>query len=539
MLFDRLLSKRGSTPIDSDVGWNYMSGGLQTQAGVRINEQTALSIAAVWAATHNISEDISKLGLPLYRFTDPERQNREKVYDHPLYAILNEAPNAEMSAMTFRETLTAHLMGYGNAYAEIIRTGSGEVKRLEILEPQKMEVRRVDEKIVYKYDGSTVLPARKVLHVKGLGYNGLMGYSVVRMARESLGLAKAAEGFGAAMFGNNCQPGLVAVHPETMSEQAEQNLRRTLERAGKGENAFKVLVLEEGLKLDKLAITPEDAQYLSTRNFEIEEVCRWFRIPPSKIHHLLKANFNTLEMQSLEYVTDTLMGWCVRWEKEIKRQLLNQPGDRDLYVEHNLDALLRGDIKTRAESYAKGRQWGWFSVNDIRKKENMPPIGEAGDVYLSPGNMMDVKNMDQMMPTPAPQPVPAPEPDDDDDEEDDQDDEERKVEAIDRALWRSIESAMGRLCRIEEDKIARAGKRNDFDDWMKGFVISHEEYVWSALNDAVRNITPLYYAHGRKIDEAELTARICTSHLKRLGKWNLESEPEAEVIHNAIKELRK
>lgn len=536
MIFARLFSKRGAAPVESDAGWSYMGGGMSTQAGVRISEQNSLGIAAVWAAIRNISEDISKLGLPLYRYADKDRDTREKVYDHPVFEILNEKPNAEMSAMTFRESLTSHMLGYGNAYAEIIRNGKGDLVGLELLEPQKVEVKRIENELFYKYDNSVTLPARKVLHIKGLGYNGLVGYSVVRIARESLGLAKAAEKFGAAMFGNNCQPGIVAVHPEVMGEQAEQNLRRTLERAGKGENAFKVLVLEEGLKLEKMAITPEDAQYLGTRQFEIEEICRWFRIPPSKVHHLLKANFNTLEMQSLEYVTDTLMGWCVRWEKEIKRQLLTNPMDKDLYVEHNLDALLRGDIKTRAESYSKGRQWGWYSVNDIRRKENLPPIGDAGDVYLSPSNMVDVENMDQMMPAPAPQkqpaPAPAPEPEEDDDEE-------RKIEAIDRALGRSIESAIGRLCRVEDDKIARASKRAEFEDWMKGFAISHEDYVWCAVNDAVRNITPLYHAHGRKIDEAELVARICTAHMKRLGKWSSESEPEAIVISNAIKELRK
>lgn len=375
-------------------------------AGVEITERNALSIAAVFACVRAIAEDVAKLPLIVYRTSG--ESDRARVPNHPLYRLLHNTPNPEMTSFDLRSTVTAHALLWGNGYVEIERDGTGRPRALWPMEPDRVAVRRssVDGSIIYVYadpsDGvRRTLFADDVVHVRGLGYDGLVGYSVVYWARKSLGVTAAAERYGASFFGNSSIPKGVLEHPGKLGETAQANLRKSWERnhGGGPKNANRVGILEEGMKFHALTIPPEDAQFLETRQFQIPEVCRWFRMPPHKVADLTRATFSNIEHSSLEYVGDTLMPWLVRWEQEILRKCFMQ-SERSLFVEHLTAALLRGDMKSRNESYAIGRQWGWLSANDVRRMENLNAI-EGGDVYLSPTNMTNAVTMANQPAAPA------------------------------------------------------------------------------------------------------------------------------------------
>lgn len=375
--------------------------------GVPITSENALSVSAVWACVRAISEDVAKLPLILYRETGGK--GKERLKTHPLYRLLHDAPNPDMSSFDFRSTVTAHALLTGNGYGRIYRDGVSRPSEFEILDPTRVEVRRstVDGSIVYVYrDPWTgkreTIFADDILHIRGLGFNGLVGYSVVEWARRSLGLTAAAEKFGAAFFGNSSTPKGVLEHPGELDDEGEDRLRKSWEAAHRGPgNANRVAILEDGLKFKPVTIPPEDAQFLETRQFQIAEVCRWFRMPPHKVADLSRATFSNIEHSSIEYVGDTLMPWLVRWEQEIRRKCFTSSERNTLAAEHLVAALLRGDLKSRYEAYAIGKQWGWLNSDRICEMENLNPIGgRAGEVYLVPVNMADAETIGESPTTP-------------------------------------------------------------------------------------------------------------------------------------------
>lgn len=373
------------------------SRGRATTAGLSVSPQGALAIAAYYACLRTIAEDVGKLPLLVYRRLSP--RGKERATEHPLYNLLHNAPNSDMTAMTFREVLTHHAVGWGNGYAEIVTDGRGEVSALYPIHPSRVALRRDDQGgVVYDVYGETVLgardvgrvvrlPSENVLHIKGLGADGLSGYSVAQLAAESLGLSLAAQTFGAAFFGNGTALGGVLEHPGTLSDTAVAHLRESWQtRYGGPENANKPAILEEGMKWTRLGIPPDEAQFLETRQFQVREVARWFRMPPHKIQDLTEATFSNIEQQSIEYVTDTLMPWLVRWEQELRRKLFAR--EPDIFAEHLVLGLLRGDQAARAAYYKDLFNVGALSPNDIRELENENPIpGRAGDRYYIQMNM--------------------------------------------------------------------------------------------------------------------------------------------------------
>jgi len=383
--------KKFSATTRDKSGWfvRWATGGL-TKSGVTITNDNSLKISTVYACIRNISEDIGKLPLKVYQKVG---NGKEEKPDHPVYKILHDTPNPEMAAMSFRQTMTAHILGWGNAYAEIQRDIHGRVAGLWPIRPDRVSPFRDGNKDIW-YEISTDnnekinLRYDRVLHLPGFSYDGLMGYNVIAYAKESLGFAKAAEKFGATFFGNGATPSGVLEHPGSLSKEAFERLKAEKEAGFTGDNAHKMMILEEGMKFTQISIPPEDAQFLETRQFSIPEICRWFRMPPHKVHDLTRATFSNIEHQAIEYVTDTLTPWFIRWEQEINRKLFSEKERRDgYYVKHIAEGLLRGDIKSRYDAYAVGRNWGWLSANDIRQFEDMDPIDEGED-YLIPVNMM-------------------------------------------------------------------------------------------------------------------------------------------------------
>jgi len=377
--------------------YSFFMGG--STAGKNVNERSAMQMTAVYACVRILSEAIAGLPLHLYRYSD--EGSKEKAVDNPLYFLLHDEPNEEMTSFVFRETLMTHLLLWGNAFAQIIRNGKGSVIALYPLMPNKMEVDRDENgQIIYKYnrskdeantkeEGTVVLDSTDVLHIPGLGFDGLVGYSPIAMAKNAIGMAIACEEFGSKFFANGASPSGVLEHPGILKDPAR--VRDSWNAAyGGSANSHKVAVLEEGMKYTPISISPNEAQFLETRKFQINEIARIFRVPPHMVGDLEKSSFSNIEQQSLEFVKYTLDPWVIRWEQSLSRALLSQEEKRTYFFKFNVDGLLRGDYQSRMNGYAVGRQNGWMSANDIRELENMDRIPEnlGGDLYLVNGNML-------------------------------------------------------------------------------------------------------------------------------------------------------
>lgn len=386
-------------PVDkaADAGYSFLFG--RTTSGKPVNERTAMQTTAVYACVRILAEAVASLPLHVYEYQDDG--GKKQVHDHPLYYLLHDEPNPEMTSFVFRETLMSHLLIWGNAYAQIIRDGTGRVLGLYPLLPDKMDVQRddrgniyyvysrnSDENPMFKEYGDIRLKAEEVLHIPGLGFDGLIGYSPIAMAKNAVGMTLACEEYGASFFANGANPGGVLEHPGVLKDPSK--VRESWNSVYRGvNNAHKIAVLEEGMKYQQIGIPPEEAQFLETRKFQINEIARLYRIPPHMIGDLDKSSFSNIEQQSLEFVKYTLDPWVIRWEQSLQRSLL-LPGEKGKYfIKLNVDGLLRGDYQSRMNGYAVGRQNGWFSANDIREMENMNPIPdeEGGSLYLINGAM--------------------------------------------------------------------------------------------------------------------------------------------------------
>ena len=348
-----------------------------------------MQTTAVYACVRIIAETIASLPLHTYSHTE---NGKKKAIDHSIYYLLHDAPNPEMTSFVFRETLMGHLLLWGNAYAQIIRDGRGKVIALYPLMPDKMTLdRNAKGEIYYIYNKegqSYPLRSDEVLHIPGLGFDGLVGYSPIAMAKNAIGMAIATEEYGAKFFANGANPGGVLEHPGVVKDPSR--VRDSWNAVYQGStNAHRVAVLEEGMKFQSIGIPPEQAQFLQTRKFQINEIARIFRIPPHMIGDLEKSSFSNIEQQSLEFVMYTLDPWVVRWEQAIKRALLSESEKQQYFIKFNVDGLLRGDYQSRMNGYSIGRQNGWLSGNDIRELENLNRIPEelGGDLYLINGNM--------------------------------------------------------------------------------------------------------------------------------------------------------
>jgi HK97 family phage portal protein len=379
---------------------NYLPGSVYefffgiTSSGKTVNERTAMQTTAVYACVRILAETIASLPLHTYKYT---KDGKEKATEHQLYYLLHDEPNPEMTSFVFRETLMSHLLLWGNAYAQIIRDGRGQVVALYPLLPDKMRVdRNTSGELYYEYHsdkGVYIFNKDDVLHIPGLGFDGLIGYSPIAMAKNAIGMAMATEEYGASFFANGANPGGVLEHPGVVKDP--KKIRDSWNQVYQGSsNAHRIAVLEEGMKFQQIGIPPEQAQFLETRKFQINEIARLFRIPPHMVGDLEKSSFSNIEQQSLEFVKYTLDPWVIRWEMSMQKALLLPSEKRTYFIKLNVDGLLRGDYQSRMTGYSIGRQNGWLSSNDIRELENMNSIPEefGSDLYLINGNMTKLKD---------------------------------------------------------------------------------------------------------------------------------------------------
>lgn len=381
-------------PKNQTVGNPHRFSFGATTSNKKVTEQSAMQMTAVYACVRVLAEAVA--GLPLHFYQYKENGSKEKALNHPLYHLLHDEPNSEMSSFVLRETMMTHLLLWGNAYAQILRNGKNEIIGLYPLLPDRMQVERSETgQLYYLYSsnkGQVKLEQSEVFHIPGLGFDGLVGYSPIAMSKNAIGMAIACEEYGAKFFANGANPGGVLEHPGTLKDpiKIRESWNATF---GGSSNAAKVAVLEEGMKYAPISISPDQAQFLETRKFQINEIARIFRVPPHMVGDLEKSSFSNIEQQSLEFVKYTLDPWISRWEQAMTRSLLSKEEKKNYFIKFNLDGLLRGDYQSRMQGYATGRQNGWMSANDIRELENLDKISaeEGGDMYLVNGNMLPLK----------------------------------------------------------------------------------------------------------------------------------------------------
>lgn len=468
-----------------------LAGMVHTSAaGVSVTPDTALGYAAVWACVRVLSQTIAALPLKLY-----ERQgdNRHVASEFYLYPLLHDQPNPLMSSLEFREALQGHLLLWGNAYCEIEYDNGGRIKALWPLRPDRMESwSRVGDMLVYKFrmpDNSLVtLRGDRVWHLRGWSSDGLIGYSPIQVHRQAIGLGIAAEEYGARFFGNDARPGGVLVHPGKLRDDSAKRLQKAWhENYGGLGQSHRTAVLEEGVTYQTIGIAPDDAQFLETRKFQVSEIARIFGVPPHKIGDLDRATFSNIEHQAIEFVTDSLQPWLVRWEQSIRLQLMTEQERARYYPEFLVDSLLRGDTVTRYQAYAVARQNGWMSANDIRKLENMNEI-DGGDVYLVPLNMVPA---DMVGAQTGDGGVPAVASGDnaratrEKRSADDTADIRQRLMNSNKPLF---EETFGRVCRRQAQDVMRAARkylnqRNqaEFDIWLDTFLREHSEWTREQL----------------------------------------------------------
>lgn len=399
-IFSKIFKSRDK-PKNYLGGLSFLFG--QTSAGKPVNERTAMQSTAVYACMRILTESIVGLPLHLYKYNG---NGKKMVVNHSLYRLLHDEPNPDMTSFVFRETLMSHLLLWGNAYAQILRDHAGRVLGMYPLLPDKMEVDRdsVTGEIFYTYTkssdenpnikqaGQVRLKKQDVLHIPGLGFDGLVGYSPIAMAKNAVGISLATEEYGAKFFANGATPGGILEHPGVVKDP--ERLRQSWHAQFGQKNSHNVAVLEEGMTFHQMTIPPEQAQFLETRKFQIDEIARIFRVPPHMVGDLEKSSFSNIEQQSLEFVKYTLNPWVICWEQALQKSLLTDMEKGEYFIKFNVDGLLRGDYQSRMNGYAVGRQNGWFSANDIREMENLNPIPdeEGGNLYLINGNMTKLKD---------------------------------------------------------------------------------------------------------------------------------------------------
>ena len=404
-IFSGLFRTRdGPKNATSGSAYSFFMG--SSAAGKSVNERSAMQMTAVYACVRIMSESIAGLPLHMYRYEDDG--SKTKAVEHPLYHLLHDEPNPEMTSFIFRETLMSHLLLWGNAYAQIIRNGKGDIIALYPLMPNRMKVERDTKgQLYYEYqtmkeDAPTMkgavyqLDPSEVLHVPGLGFDGLVGYSPIAMAKNAIGLAIAAEEYGSKFYANGAAPSGVLEHPNVLKDPAK--IRDSWNAAfGGSSNSHRLAVLEEGMKYTPISISPNEAQFLETRKFQINEIARIFRVPPHMVGDLEKSSFSNIEQQSLEFVKYTLNPWVCRWEQALQRALLDDDEKGKYFFRFNVEGLLRGDYQSRMNGYATARQNGWMSANDIRELENLDriPAELGGDLYLVNGNMLPLSQVEQ------------------------------------------------------------------------------------------------------------------------------------------------
>ena len=386
-------------------------GSTSTSTGISVNQDTALRYSPVWAAVNIIGGAVGYL--PFRVFNRDSDGDKSVAVDDPANKILHDQSNPHMTAQVFRETLTGHVLLWGNAYAEIERNGNGDPVAMWPIRPDRVSrlILSPSGDLTYEIRStsgeSALLPSNNVFHLLGLGSNGYTGYSVIDYHREAIGLGMAAEKYGARFFGNNARPDGVLQTPERLSEDAWNKLRARWEASHKGlDNSHRMALLEEGVTWQAVGVPAKDSQLLETRRFEVGDVARIYQVPLHMLSEMSRATFSNIEHQGIEFVQYTLVRWLKKFENEANRKLLRPSPRQSRFAEFTVEGLLRGDSDARSKFYREMFNNGFMTINEVRRLENLNKIdGDGGDTHFVNAALVPV---DQAIQEPEPEPVAAP-----------------------------------------------------------------------------------------------------------------------------------
>ena len=442
----------------------HLGGNSHSSAGLVVNEKTALNVVAVRSCIDVIARTVASLSLHLYR---RKGDDRNRATDHRLYKMLHDEPNSEMTSCTWLESMLNRVLLYGNSF-DFIDRQDGEIVGIYPLGNDKVKPHRTNGQLKYRVkigDQTRDLEPSDILHVLGFSLDGVIGLSPIEHAANTIGVSLAQDKTAAKSFENGMQLNGLLVHPERLSPDARKSLREQISSTHRGvDNAFRFLILQEGMKFEPLTMTSSEAQFVEHRLASLRDVCRVFHVPPHMVGDLEGgASFASIEQQAISYYKDTIKPWLTKLEKEFNRKLLKETEKPRLYFEFDVASLLRGDQQSQDESFSKGLQFGWYSINDVRRKKNLPVI-EGGDEHYRPVNMQLV-SMDNEPEPPAPEPEEAPE--------------EPRADLT--PLWRD---ALSRVITKEVNAIKRAEKKyngEEFTNWLECFYEEHGEHVCNTV----------------------------------------------------------
>lgn len=480
-----------SYPSPQPVTWESVFGpNRYSLSGVSVNENSMLDHSPVWAGVSILARDIAKLPLVLYK--NLPNGGKEPFKNHPLYRILHDEWNPEMTSYKARETMFALCILYRNAYAEIVRNEAGQIAGLYPIVPTRVTPFREANsgRLMYRVSnpngGQTILSPANIIHFSGLSLDGVIGETLAGHAEESVSLGLAAEKFGAAFFGNGATFGGVVSYPNALNPETRNTVREQIEAVHAGvERAHKILVLAAGAKFDQRGTAPDNAQYIETRKFQINEVSRWLTMPPHKLGDLENAHFTNIEEQEIQYYVGTVSGWLKMAEQELQRKCIRPLEYAQQTIEHRMEGVLRGNSTQRADYYAKMHAIGVFSINDILRLENMNPIGEAGNMHLVPLNMVPIEKYPEMIDAKieadkakiqaqkqidAPKPEPEPSKDDD-----------AAVNALREAVREATERAEQHAARAAEAATEAATSKDHVEEWRT--IAEQEKIAATAARD--------------------------------------------------------
>lgn len=491
--------------------WSPAVGGSRRTTSLEdVSEETALNYSAVWCATRLICGTAASLPFPLYSGRDQDERNKER--SHPVYKLLNGRPNPEMTAYNFRSVMWQWQVNWGNAYAEIVREGENPlapVVEIWPLHPSQVKPCRDEDRNLYyevldeRGQNPTELEPWQMLHIPSIiTYDGLYGHGVISHARESIGAGIAAEKYGAHWFGGAAVPRVVIEHEGKWNPDVRRSFKEEWDSIHSGADGSRVAVLEGGATVKPLSLSAEDSQFLETRNFGVEEIARWYGVPPHLLQHLLRSTFNNVEQLGINFVQYSLIPWLRVWEQCVWQKLLTPREQESLFVEHNVDALMRGDVAARASFYQQMTSSALMTRNEVRKYENLPPV-DGGDVFLVQGAMvpLDEDGKPESKFVSGSNPVPPGRATDIEPEDDDTSAEQ--VKAVATSVRRILGYDLSRMLTKETKAVtAMARKPNIFVNSVDEFYAEHA----TLLRDAVSETTNALAACGMIVDRDLLVA---------------------------------
>lgn len=378
--------------------WNLV--GSQSPAGENVTEYTALTYSAIWNAIYQISSTLGSLPLHLMQKTG---RNKRYATEQSLYRVLHTQWNPYMTAKIGRECVMAHVLAWGNGYAEKVRDGYGNIIELWPITPNRIAPMMKDGELVYEItvgNDKITLKRDKILHIPGPGFDGFVGYSPITLARKNIGWGMAMETYSSNFFSQGTQPGVIVSHPSKLSPEGHSNLKSSLTESYSGlGNSHRLMLLQEAMKIEKLGFSPEDSQFLESKQHHITDIARWFNMPPHKLKDMTKSSFNNIEAENASYVIDTILPWAIHIEQIYDTQLITlSQYKQGFYFKYVLEGLLRANSKERAEFYEKMIKNGLMTLNEGREKEDMNPSEQKyADELWMPTGLIPLSQFDEYL----------------------------------------------------------------------------------------------------------------------------------------------